>query len=1299
MAVSANTCYEVVNISWLKSLVGSAVQNDSGQTVNVSEKSGTTYCPTYKQLTNGTFIPYRSVSSDGPASDTDGITVKSTCHATGNAYADNQLVNKHDVAVCNTRLKTFTVSAVTTNLDACTGGTRDLSYTRTFTRNTWDMSDCETTYASHHSSTDVNDTRNNLISWTPSVGSITASTTAGSGKAVTVGKNKATSSSPSTRTVTITGSSTFRTTKTTATASVTQNAVTGGWVVNAYGDENFRANGVQASTSTSFACVGGSYGGMAKYYYDVRTYYVWRDNCVPQETYYSITKSEVKEADKNKTGSTKSKTDSFTDVTSTGLDNNTRSATLSWNGESYCGATWGADDVLTFTQTCYAPPASCANATGDSAEQTATVGCAPTSVTFSDITVKKYDRYVDAYNVCQTNESDIEVSTTVDVPCYSGASAHNITGTKNHIKYNITQNAGDCTCSQSTTYTFARGTSPEQSCGCAGNSSFTVTGGSVAYTAVTDNGDGTSSTTESSVSGISFNVNISKCEEGTCTTSTGASVSITSPITTSVTIDYTVKQTGCSQCSCDNVYGTATATTTTGGLTEIPASGGTYYFSSSTVPYSAYTSTPTAQGCSDCTYSSSAYTSFTTSAIEIPANDSTSSTARTGTNNHIYYNITQAGKSATCDNLVLDVSSIEFACGDEGATSAKYVSYASSVGQTNITGTLTFPDGSEGATNYFTLEQDTTNSRFKIYPIAWNDYHSEIPAKLTVKSTECTSGKAVSISHKAGTFVGYSYGVGTADTVNAACTGETVTVKAKVPFETVFKCGTTEYNATGGQGLTPVQSTTVTVGQCNDSCTTTGTKAVTSGSIYYTVSQSNCAIDCPSSGDIISLSSVAATGGTQTSVMQVLKNTTYTGYTITSTSSYVSNINVGAKLHDDWYVVLADVTANPNTTERNLNFKVIAKGPSLGTGCTYDNLVVKQAEGCPTSFLTGFTGTIGKDGGYCVALGRFKNNMTNYTTAITVTVSDGTTMGICSTASTWSEDSSWNLVQINVPANPNTTTRTITIECALTKGSKTCTESITITQNAADSCTCSDLTFEGVESDCPVMVSLYNDYGNVIYLEDIGLKVDGAWKYQQVDQDDGEIDYQKERVVAVLDYSTSDTNKTIQNASATIGQDSVNPGVEYCQMACSPTTISPGAVIRLTWDGDWSGSHHSCEDPGDGKIKVKVDLNDGTTSPAIHFVNSSNTQLLGVVRYTTDTETTGTWKVTSGTCTKIKLVEMGGNYTRVSVTIQKSGQAPISLISNGTLPSSSGSYLNLTNTFKVEDFYDSSTCTITITFR
>jgi hypothetical protein len=79
-------------------------------------------------------------------------------------------------------------------------------------------------------------------------------------------------------------------------------------------------------------------------------------------------------------------------------------------------------------------------------------------------------------------------------------------------------------------------------------------------------------------------------------------------------------------------------------LTTLPATGGTYYFSSSTVPYSAYTSTPTAEGCTPCAFQSTAYTSFTTSAVVVGANTNTASTTVRGTNNHIYYDIPQSGR-------------------------------------------------------------------------------------------------------------------------------------------------------------------------------------------------------------------------------------------------------------------------------------------------------------------------------------------------------------------------------------------------------------------------------------------------------------------------------------------------------------------------------------------------------------------------------------------------------------------------------------------------------------------------------
>ena len=363
MAVSNNTCYEVVNISWLKSLVGSAVQDADGNTVSVDEKSGTTYCPTYKELTNGTFIPYRSVSTDGPASDTDGITVNSTCLATGVAYTDNQLVNKHDVAVCNTRLKSFTVAIAssTTNISGCDGDTRNLSYTRTFTRNTWDMSKCATQTGSNHSSTDVNDTRNNLVSWTTNIGSITASTSAGSGKAVTVGKNTPSSTSGSaSRTITVTGSSTFRGSTSGATASVTQNGVGGEykyWYTTEVGQTNYRIE----CTGSTFGCAGGSYSAAAKHDYKDRYVYRWQDECgVNYDSWTTYSDSSTKTAtDYTHSGS-------FSDITSTGGDNS-----ASWSKEGYEGS-------CSWSQSCSAPSTTYSYGTGSTSS---TASCEGGSVT------------------------------------------------------------------------------------------------------------------------------------------------------------------------------------------------------------------------------------------------------------------------------------------------------------------------------------------------------------------------------------------------------------------------------------------------------------------------------------------------------------------------------------------------------------------------------------------------------------------------------------------------------------------------------------------------------------------------------------------------------------------------------------------------------------------------------------------------------------------------------------------------------------------------------------------------------
>lgn len=123
--------------------------------------------------------------------------------------------------------------------------------------------------------------------------------------------------------------------------------------------------------------------------------------------------------------------------------------------------------------------------------------------------------------------------------------------------------------------------------------------------------------------------------------------------------------------------------------------------------------------------------------------------------------------------------------------------------------------------------------------------------------------------------------------------------------------------------------------------------------------------------------------------------------------------------------------------------------------------------------------------------------------------------------------------------------------------------------------------------------------------------------------------------------------------------------------------------------------------PGDkdNKVTVVVDVNDGTTSPVTQFhkAGSSDTILLSTSRYTSDTREKIRW-ANQGTATRIQLIENNGRYTRVTISIQKSGEAPITILSNATIPTGNP-YINLTRTFDTEEFNRSDKSFIYITFR
>ena len=109
MAVNQTECYRVVTIGYLKSFIGTNVQNSAnGSTISIS-RTDDTYCHTYSELTGGTIIQTWS-QGNTPNGDRDGITVNSAAVLGGN-YANNQLVDQRDLGLKYTRFKSFSVSS------------------------------------------------------------------------------------------------------------------------------------------------------------------------------------------------------------------------------------------------------------------------------------------------------------------------------------------------------------------------------------------------------------------------------------------------------------------------------------------------------------------------------------------------------------------------------------------------------------------------------------------------------------------------------------------------------------------------------------------------------------------------------------------------------------------------------------------------------------------------------------------------------------------------------------------------------------------------------------------------------------------------------------------------------------------------------------------------------------------------------------------------------------------------------------------------------------------------------------
>ncbi len=171
-----NECNRIITIKYLKDFVGTVTDIDNN-TVTVTG-SDNKYCPTYQELTNGTYTKYY-------------VNGKTGIQITG-TYAANQNVRQKDLRFIHTVFKSLTVNSSKNPLNAC-GDSATLSPSYTFTQTTKYMDDnCNVT----STPTEISQSISNAITYTSSNSDFTIS-----GNILSVGKNGGSSGGGGTVTV------------------------------------------------------------------------------------------------------------------------------------------------------------------------------------------------------------------------------------------------------------------------------------------------------------------------------------------------------------------------------------------------------------------------------------------------------------------------------------------------------------------------------------------------------------------------------------------------------------------------------------------------------------------------------------------------------------------------------------------------------------------------------------------------------------------------------------------------------------------------------------------------------------------------------------------------------------------------------------------------------------------------------------------------------------------------------------------------------------------------------------------
>ena len=142
-------CNRLITLDHIRKFIEDLIQDESGNTVTVDLGDyPLTYCPTYSQLTDETFVPFFEKDPEKLSLDKDGIDVSG-------AYSTNQNTVQGDLKVNFTRFGKLGISADTYTVDSCTPSIVDLFRNLLYDRNVKTPSDnCETSTIATSSFTD-----------------------------------------------------------------------------------------------------------------------------------------------------------------------------------------------------------------------------------------------------------------------------------------------------------------------------------------------------------------------------------------------------------------------------------------------------------------------------------------------------------------------------------------------------------------------------------------------------------------------------------------------------------------------------------------------------------------------------------------------------------------------------------------------------------------------------------------------------------------------------------------------------------------------------------------------------------------------------------------------------------------------------------------------------------------------------------------------------------------------------------------------------------------------------------------